>query len=327
MDKKCSNLFICYTPFHLFFANKLVEMKDIKDFVLVCYYQEDTKVMKDYFHDLASKAKYSFYLKKNNKIKSFLTQIIPVFFEVKKNVGRNAIVYSGNIKSIYTRLLIFIVKAKSICSFDDGMGNINKGGYFFQGRELSFFDKVLNSVGLSFSYAKIYSMIGKHYTIYDRMENAMPYKEFINIFSFQERNNDIQSKRPVVKVLLLTTFFEEDFMSEEKEINLYERCITEYNIDLVIPHPLGIKRKMEQFENILLRGDKIAEDLIISLKKEYEEVILYGFYSSALVNLRDVKDIICVNINLVGDKKIEQFNKLFFQINNIENSIIDLNSF
>ena len=53
-------------------------------------------------------------------------------------------VFVGNLKTLYSRFLLSLVKFKKLCTFDDGVGHLYKSNYFFAKNE-RFICKLLKS--------------------------------------------------------------------------------------------------------------------------------------------------------------------------------------
>ncbi len=319
-QEKSKALFICYTPLHILIAENIIIREKLSNYIFIFYCKASTKKLQLYYNRLANNAQYAFILKKDNKVITFIKEILPFIFKVKKLMHPNSIVYSGNIKSAYTRCIVFGIRTKNIHSFDDGSGNISGKGYFYKGRTLSFINKFLHWVGLDFSYARAYSMIEKHYTIYPNIKNAMPHTEEISVFDPQKNNPP--PKNTKIILFLLTTFYEEGYLDEKTETKLFDKIIKTHNIEHVIPHPLSNKKKIEYYKKITMTGEKIAEEIIFDLKKKYSEVVVYGFHSSALVNLMNIKGVKCINIKIEGHKKLASLGQF---IDRIEMNTITVN--
>ena len=319
-QKKSKTIFICYTPLHILIAENIIVREKLSNYIFIFYCKTPTKKLQLYYNRLANKAQYAFILKKDNKVLTFIKEILPFIFKVRKLMLPDSILYSGNIKSAYSRCFVFGVQTNKIHSFDDGSGNISGKGYFYKGRTLSFFNQIVHWIGLDFSYARAYSMIEKHYTIYPNIKNAMPHTEKINIFNPQKFDPPPQNTKIIL--FLLTTFYEEGYMDEKTETRLFNKIIKTYNIEYVIPHPLSNKKKVDYYKKVTMTSEKIAEEIIFDLKEKYSEVVVYGFHSSALVNLMNTEGVTCINIKIEGHEKLENLGQF---IDHIDMNTITVN--
>ena len=123
-----SNLFICSTPLHVLIAEKIISKMNIECYYLLYLTYVDNKRNRYYFSRLSKGSKKSLYchLRKDNWIVFFVVFIYAWFWCAFRNIEA---VYLANIKSLLNRFIILPLKA-AVFTFDDGSGNISKGGYF-----------------------------------------------------------------------------------------------------------------------------------------------------------------------------------------------------
>lgn len=306
-----TNVIICLTPLHALIAEKVLELEKIRDFVLIYYYEEDNAKHRYYFNKLAGKAKRAFYLNKNNKVLSALKIFSFLYFELRKEPGPVNF-FAGNLKTIYTRAVIFLTGFKNLYSFDDGLGNVCGEGYLYEGRNPGFLTRLLSFSGIHFTYASIVEKIKKHYTLYT-LENIMPNTFYINLFDNRNSENKVPEKETVV--LLTNPFNEHKLLEKKDEIWLYKEIIKKFNVSYVIPHP----REREQKINIsgieIIRSEKIAEEILLDLRQQYKKIKVLGIYTSALLNLNGIEGIEIINVHFTTKIPFEKMKQLFSSIN------------
>ncbi|MES2680264.1 MAG: glycosyltransferase family 52 [Bacteroidota bacterium] len=314
-NTKPGHLFICYTPLHALIAKKVIEKEQISSFILVFYYHVDSEKIRHYFGEISAKAKKAFYIKKNNNLLHTIKVLFGLFFNLKRQLGAAPIVYTGNVKSIYSRFLIYALRTKTLHTFDDGIGNVSGEGYFYKGLTPGAFSKITSVFGLNFSYSWVYGLIRKHYTIY-KMENVMPFCEYISLFDF-ESGGQTTSNHSSTAVLLTSTMCEDGFISLDFEKKLYKTVIADFNVRYVIAHPLEMHDKCSDQGVTIIKSEKIAEDIIIDLKKQYGSIKVIGWYSSALIHLLNVNGVETVNIHFESNLSLGK-TKQFFESHQVK---------
>lgn len=288
------NIFICHTPLHILISEKIIELERISSYILIFYYEKDNAKSKYYYSKLAGKAKQSFYIRKNNKPFSALNSFLFLYSKLR-NVSSGYNFYIGNIKTIYARFIIFLLKTKSIYTFDDGLGNVGGDGYFYRDIEPNIRARILSLFNFDFTYSKMYSSIKKHYTIY-KLPNIMPNPVYISLFNYGSVKDEIKENSHAV-ILLTGTLFEEGFYKLEPEKILYDKIIKEFNVTHIISHPLQKFKKIENTFVTIIESEKIAEEIIIGMKKSYTKITVIGIYSSALVNLKGMEGLQILNVH------------------------------
>ena len=298
-------------------AEKIIEKEKITDYILVYYYITENEKVLHYYKRLAAKANHAFLVKKQNTL--LRTAVAPLFVsrKLKRCFSPDGIVYCGNIKTIYTRLPIYLSKCNNLHSFDDGIGNVLGQGYFYQDRQPGMINRLARKVGIDFSYSYIYGLIKKHYTIY-HAPNAMPHCEYISVFNFE---SDVTSAlTDEVAVLLTSTNFEDGIMTLEQEIQLYGEVIKIFNVRYVIPHPLEQKPKVTDDSVKIITSHEIAEEIVMDLRKKYKKILVLAWYSSALIHLSEVEGITAINIDFEGSSLMD-IPKAFFESQNVKTYI------
>ncbi len=314
-NAKPGHLFICYTPLHALIAKKVIEKEQISTYILVFYYHVDSEKIRHYFAEISAKAVKSYYIKKNNNLLHTIRVLVTLFFVLKRHLSGAPIIYTGNVKSIYSRFLIYALRSKNLHTFDDGIGNVSGEGYFYIGLTPSVLSKFASFFGLDLSYSRVYSLIKKHYTIY-KMKNVMPFCEYIGLFDF-ESGNPATNNLSSAAVLLTSTMCEDGFISLDFEKKLYKKVIEDFNVKYVIAHPLEMHEKCTDQGVTVLKSEKIAEDIVMDLKKKYSNIKVIGWYSSALIHLLHVKGIETINIHFESNLSLGK-TKSFFESQHVK---------
>lgn len=287
-------LFICYTPLHALIADKIVKQEKIGAYTVVYFYTTDNQKNKYYFDLIAANAQHAFYREKNNAVFHTLSLLQNLYSELKACLIKHPVIYSGNIKTIYSRFLVFRLRATTLHTFDDGIGNIREEGYFYEGRYPTAATRFLSVLGLDMSYSRMYRLIKKHYTIY-KMPNAMPFCVYIELFDF--KTSFLAENTQTTCVFLTSTLSEENVISMDLEKKLYKEIIDTFDVKYIIPHPLEFHQKITDAHVVFLKSDKIAEEMIMELRKTYGRIKVIGWYSSTLVHLMHVEGIETINID------------------------------
>jgi len=306
---KPGHLFICYTPLHALLAKRVIKEERIPSYVLVFYYHLDSEKIRHYFNEIAGGAAKAYYVKKNNSFLHTARTLVLLSYSLKRQLSSSPVVYTGNVKSLYSRFLIFRLKSDVLHTFDDGIGNVSGEGYFYKDLIPGFTSKVAGFFGLDFSYSRLYKQIKQHYTIY-KMPNVMPHCEYIDLFNF-ESEGVIGNENTTVSVLLTSTMCEDGFISLEDEKRLYKTVIGHFGVKYVIAHPLEMHDKCEGTGVTILRSHKIAEDIVMDLKKQYRHIRVIGWYSSALIHLVNVRNIEAINIDFDSSLSLDKTRKFF----------------
>lgn len=286
------NIFICYTPLHVLISEKIIQLEKIDCYIIIFYYEKDNAKNKYYYEKLAKCAKRAFYIRKDNNAITAIKTFIFLYFKLK---GSRYNFYTGNIKSLYARVLFFVLGWNNLYSFDDGLGNVGGDGYFYKNIERTKFSKFLDFFKLDFSYGKIYQSIRKHYTIY-RLPNVMPYTEYISLFDHTNHKKLSSNVEDDAVILLTGTFYEEGIYKLDLEKELYKKILKKYNVTHVISHPLQKFNKVDDLNVEIIQSEKVAEEIILGMR-QFNKITVIGIYSSVLMHLVGLERIELINIH------------------------------
>ena len=142
-----------------------------------------------------------------------------------------------------------------------------------------------------------FDRITRYFTIYSSAISWLKIKptKIEDLFAFKDSKlkNSIDKPR-TLRVLLGSTFKLTEYAQDEVLIKtqntLHDRIITSGKFDIYIPHPMHPSKQIypKSFKEILTKNPfdlMIAEDIILTICEEGYQLIIYGFNSSALVNL------------------------------------------
>lgn len=251
------------------------------NFIFVYFYDQENDKNNYYYKIMANKAIYATKIKRDKKyINDFYN--IYTLSKVLQTQGFTADsdVYTANIKSIHTRLLIYLTGFNDLYTFDDGIGNILHTTFFIDNNELSGSKIFFSMFNPQLLYKNLRKNIKKHYTIYSQ-KNVYDNTQKIELFTLS-KHTSISQNLPEVKILLTGPFSEIKRIDINTEIALYKYVMKQYDIDKVLPHPGEKNQKYHVSESI--KTPLIAEEYFYELSKKYT-IHLYGFYSSALINI------------------------------------------
>lgn len=289
-------LFICYTPLHIVLAKKIIQVQNISSFGFIYLYDVETEQNIYYYNLLAPYATYSHQALRRKKIIIDLFIILKIFIETKKLHAASFEIYTANIKSIHTRLLMFLLGYSKLYTFDDGCANIVKFGFYFSPNENQLSKVFFSLFEPKLLYKNLKSTMLIHYTIFHD-ENIYPNRQYISLFDSNVLNNQKIKKRNIT-ILLTSVLFENNIISLKTERDLYHNVIEYFNVDYVISHPSEKINKIYE-NNKKITTPYIAEEQIMDFSKT-NNITVIGFFSTTLLNiygLNITNRIISINFN------------------------------
>jgi len=296
MDSQLLHVFILLTPLHALLARKIIEKENIVRYHLISFIDGSQKII--FYRKLITEIKenYTELELKRNHSAVFVFLKLTRLASLLKSKSRKIVIYSGSIKSLYTRITCILLEPnlKQLNAFDDGFGNISESGYFYDR------DKPLKNIFFSLyskrhTYPCILNEINTHFTIYKTKNIYDKFslnKKFIDLTDSLE-SGESDKRNEVIRVLLTGPFAERGALDEETELLIYEAAIERFSIELRLPHPAENPTKTRKFTIQSVETMLIAEEWVPGLLKDYSRVEIYGFGSSALLNLAYVERIEC----------------------------------
>lgn len=291
-----TNLFYCRTPLQVKIINKILEQIGGDHFVI---YQPagNGKKHRYYFSQLNTNQKYflSYY---NIRFLNNLLDFIYFYFLPKKiRQQKYKNFFFASITSSLVSMLERRVENKDLNLFDDGSFNIDKK--FFLGYiNLASTAKINSFIRKLFNFKspnQLIENISCHYSIYDEKYTKWMNCKHRKINILAPINLESHKK---IRILLGST---DDLISAE-----FESLINSDKFDVFLPHPDSTKNfwiKSKFKENLIKINfkDLIVEDLIYQIIKKGYKPTLYGFESSALINLSPYINTVCFSSSMPGN--------------------------
>lgn len=252
------DLFLCTTPLQVCLAKYL--SKNVKSPVLVylselARYDSLSPIAKEKQLEYASRCDY--WLKWQDLSLKELREV------VDRVGGSVNSIYYASFDNPYIRKFVSELPHLLCYGFDDGLADVYTKGIYTND---------------SATYLK--SRVSKHYTLYDSPNHVIPkdklvYLNFNEVFSLPKPISNGKE----VNVLL----GEEVLANKELGISFNQPYLDTLNVDIYLPHP---NSRFTVNDPRVVQTNRILEEYLISLLKEYEKVIIYHFSSSSAVHLK-----------------------------------------
>lgn len=285
------DLVICNTPFQVLQIQNMITKGIITEFECLYFCTKKTEQVDFYFRLLEALAVKATLYESDKKFPYHILAMKRIFKGKQYHY-----IYSASVDSVYTHSILSFTQFSKLFSFDDGAANlIETSAYYVEQR--SFLKKLLFKLfGCYYDLIETKKRITSHYTIYKSTVNIIANKIEID-FEFLPQANSTShiNKKPVANVLL-GTVFSELTLSRPETVRLIEQLsIFVKDKDFYyIPHP---RDTVHYFDCVkYIDGLDIAESKVLTLLNEYEYVNLFGFNSSAQMNLKSNDNIKCINI-------------------------------
>ena len=252
------DLFLCTTPLQVCLAKYL--SKDVKSPILVyvselARYDSLSPISKEKQSEYASRCDY--WLKWQDL---YLKELKGIVDSVGGSVNS---IYYASFDNPYIRKFVSELQDVTCYGFDDGLADVYSKGIYTKENA---------------TYLK--SRVSKHYTLYDSPNHVIPkdklvYLNFNEVFSLPKPISNGKE----VNVLL----GEEVLANKELGISFNQPYLDTLNVDIYLPHP---NSRFTVNDPRVVQTNRILEEYLISLLKEYEKVIIYHFSSSSAVHLK-----------------------------------------
>lgn len=255
------NVFLVYTPLQENFANSIIKNRGLQKFLIINVYQEPK--LKNLYLLLALCLK-----------------------------SENVILYTANIKKIYSRVVYNFLRPSDLYTYDDGIGHMIDTGYFFSNDKCpkSFF---LKALGFKSYIPFLKSKLSGHFTFTD----CTHVQEFFDkpVIKLKKLNCQISNVLSVDdfagKVIILGSPFVEDRILNVSQYLIFLTEIFEkYDFNIIYyAHPREkrleeLKAFFSNHRNLLFASNLGAVEEV--LPNNVRKVI--GFYSTALVFLKEL---------------------------------------
>lgn len=298
-------LVICYTPLHALIVERLIKLKVIDDYYLLYICFSDNIKHRHYYDRIKKEGQSEFLILKHSIINDAFK--INLF---KKHLPSNiefSTLIVGNLKHVYSRFIAWLLSINDFMTFDDGSGNISGSGYLYDMKEHPISSVFFNAISPSFLYKECVKQIGVHYSLYDQINVYSEYCSNVNKLALFEASPLCARPKmqPAINVYLGNSFSEDNLTSSEYENEFDISVVNRYHIDLYLPHPRRVNlTHVEGKTQIKHEETLISEEVILNLLASYEEVYVYGCYSSVLFNLVSISGVNLVNLHIEVDKPV-----------------------
>lgn len=284
------NLLICMTPLQALIAEKIIENDlDCKyDLIYITYYNKGKN--KFYYDRISRNVRKSTFLYLD---KSFFYFIIKSFALLRVYSFEYEDFYIATIHDKYCHFFASKIKYKNIKTYDDGFGNIYPYSPFYKKSHRSFIKSIIfKSMGVNKDIDDIKKKSFEHYTIYNDIPNIIKNTKYVNLFEDEVIASDTYKTKTV------SFFLGQPLREKNKEYddNFINHIVSSVNVDYYVPHPAEDYIISGDFE--VINSHLIFEDFIIKKMEnnEFSQVIVYGFFSTTLFNLKSYNNIRVISV-------------------------------
>lgn len=275
-------------------VNKLIKELSLNSFVI--YYPTGLSKKHKHYFDLITGKKFFI---KPKFFNFYIVSELCFYVEISKLIRKYIITdcYYASIGGIASGLIIKKFDSKNIFTFDDGTFNIKHKFFnnwiYNESKKILFYKKIL---GISVN-SKLVDNISKHYTIYNCDWSNFNNKDIKRLILW-DINKSTKKSKGIKKILIGTTMMSTPITDDSDYIRIkkIKKFIDSFDFDIYIPHPA------EVCDNVVVRGFtkketnkikfladlKISEDIVIEIMNMGYRVNLFGFGSTALINLSDI---------------------------------------
>lgn len=302
------NLIIATTRFQAFYISEILKKEKVNDFIFLYKSNISSDINCSIVKDLKDRSsKFIFY-----KNKKFPFDIIDAIMRFS-NEDRFENVYVASINSRYIHKVLSIINYRKLYTYDDGSANILHTSFFFD--KITLIEELVNyffSIKKNKETLKLET--GKHYTLYKNMSNITSRLYYFNPFCFKPIEKKALKDKAVI---FIGPVFNEMFNDYQTVINNINNYISSLEADFFyIKHPRDITKTC--FDEYIINDDSGLAELIIHNKaKEYSNVELLGFFSSAQLNTIDISNVNSAVFNDVFNSNFD-YSELLDKFNNIK---------
>lgn len=281
------DLFICRTPLQAYIIkNIILNENGVGDIRLLYLAPSANEINFEYFNQLKEFARISDFMVVNENLTNlgkFVESFYLLYMIRSKFKGEKfENVYISSITSILIQTLISNVSYKCLKSFDDGSGNYNYGGSYYNNEKSGL---VLRTMGCFFGNRLNKYLLKKnifqHFALDASKRNIVDNVSPLSL-KFARKKQSVNIHRGACSVLIGTVY--------ESISPCPERLIHAINnmhfINYYIPHPRYDKSPIIAFN--ILSAPSICEEKILNLFEEFDFITVYGFNTTALMTLRNV---------------------------------------
>ncbi|HET8858753.1 glycosyltransferase family 52 [Marivirga sp.] len=285
------SLIIANTPLHCLIIKSILKESKPKTGVFLVYLTKNiNKKDLNYFNKINLFFENSILIDLNSS--AGLIQLFKLLLTLRKKKFKS--IYIGQLKTAFNRVLLlstinYTKKYGEIYSYDDGIGNLNVGGYFDVIKEhwiSSFIFKVFNK---NLLYKNLKTFISCHFTIFPPDFNIFPNSTFVSLLDLSNSLNK-PSNNNTINILLTTPYYDIGRLSKQISVGLFNNVIEKYKIDYLLPHPKDtLMNNYKINQSKIIDTNMIAEEWILKLLKyNTSNVKLFAFGSSTLLTMMNI---------------------------------------
>lgn len=280
------DLFFCFTPLQVLIAKSIILSDDYEGGQPECYVfaLSDSKRYQHYYQLIEPLCSRSELVTSLPSFPFYLGWLKRRF----SGAGyRN--IYLASIDSVFVQFFLSKVAFERVRTFDDGTANILKSSKYYtdeSGIKLRLKRFVWGVFGNRYSKERIVKESSLHYTLYPGFGNLIDNLKPVSL-SYSESGIYTEPKKKRILVFVGTVL--KDVLKVPGDHSLLLERTRTYYLEqsqceaVYLPHP---RDEFDYFPEIPKRESSlIAEEVIVELLNEYEEVLLVGFGSSTQFNL------------------------------------------
>lgn len=295
------NLIICYTPLQVLLAEKIIDLYPNEKFygIMLCSVQN---AKFDYYAErLTQKCSESFVMKQSTDRFNLLKEI--AYLRIKFLGKSFDKVFVASINDIQIQFILSSTKFNEFYTFDDGTANIASSSVYYIDEPKTAIRLLINTLFCNkYSVAKLKALSQKHYTIYQGLPNIIWNTEYVDLFGGREAK---EVDGEVINILLGQPVY----LDKQKNIDLAERVIKQFNIHAYLPHP----REQYKLDNVqYIDTSLILEDYLAQEFKD-RKCCIYTYFSSAALNIKDKSpniDVVSLRIHVDNPDFIQVYDLL-----------------
>lgn len=301
---------MCMTPLQALIAERIIEndSKNSYDLMYITYYNQEKN--KYYFDRISKKVNKAKFLYAKKDFLNFFRNTLTLLNDYENLYNE---LYVATIHDKYCHFLSSKVNYKKLKTYDDGLGNIYPNSVFYQKAHQSFLKKcILYILGINKNMHKIRAESEEHVTIYKNMSNIIGATKYIKLFDDLKITPNNQKQ--------VSFFLGQPLREKNKEYddNFINHLVSSVNVDYYVPHPAEDYIVSGDFE--VINSHLIFEDFIIKKMEnnEFSQVIVYGFFSTTLFNLKSYNNIRVISV--YNSSILQEYSEIynFIERNGIE---------
>jgi len=305
-------LFYCRTPLQTLVVRAIQDRHPEDDYIL--YYPTSGSIKHRIYFDRLHSSKALFIDYTAPSFSQLATEII-VFLRIQrwlKNLQIDQIAVASIGGMLFSMMDLTLCKP-TVVTFDDGALSIDRDvfSYMYEGdRRYEFLRRV---IGARINRELIDGAL-RHYTIFEPNLSLFPKAAICLVALFGDRRPTAK-RGPGLGELSILLGSAPQLMASQAASN-YHRFMREHAFDVFIPHPAtDVKPTVSRAETELaylkdIIDVWIAEDIVMYLVSQGYTITVYGFGSTALLNLSQVASTVNIVIPYCNEGTAEAFSRV-----------------